>query len=324
MKVEIIIILGLLIGVENLWAFEKKIHPNISIQRDFLKKPDFKEEVDIIKSEVDIELFFTQNSKLTIYPIQEYNLSSEKGKFKFRKAYIAFLIKEIYCGIGKQPIIWGVGRGKNPTNYIKEIQLLKKQREPEVSEEGINSCMLTFPIKDFTVESIVPFSNDSSVAIRAKTFLWNTDFSLSIYKSKNKLKVGGDFERGIGDLFGLYIESSFKDTNNYQHLIGISRVLSAGHKSIIDLEYSTSKSEGKKEDYVFTQIIFSPREDISLFNLLLFDLDKEITFFMPKLSYYLKRIEFAVTGTFKIKGNREYVDYFPFDHIITTKIIYYF
>ncbi len=323
MKIKIIIILGFLIWVGNLWAFEKKIYPNISIQRDFLEKSDFKEKSDIIKSEVDIELSFTRNSKLTIYPLQEYNLSSKEDKFRLRKAYIAFLIKEIYCGIGKQPIIWGVGRGKNPTNYIKEIQLLKKQREPEVLEEGINSFILTFPIKDFTVESIVPFSNDS-LAVRAKTLWGNTDFSLSFYKSRNELKVGSDFERGIGDLFGLYLESSFKDAKNYQYLMGISRVLSTAHKSIIDLEYSTSESEGKKEDYVCSQITFSPREDISLFNFLLFDLDKKITFFMPKLSYYLRRIELAITSTFKIKDNKGDVDYFPFDHIITTKIIYYF
>ncbi|MDI6704058.1 MAG: hypothetical protein QME40_05265 [bacterium] len=324
MKVKIIIILGLLIGVENLWAFEKRIYPNISIQRDFLKGPDFKEKVDIIKLEVDMELFFTKNSKLTIYPIQEYNLSSKKGEFKFRKAYIGFLIKEVYCGIGKQPIIWGVGRGRNPTNYIKEIQPLEKQMEQDVSQEGIDSFMLTFPIKGFTVENIVPFSNSSSFAMRAKTFLWDTDFSLSFYKYKDRLKVGGDFERGIGDLFGLYMESSFKDTKNYEGLIGISRSLSSVHKSDIDLEYFISQSGDKKEDYVFTQVTFSPREDISLFNLLLFDLDKRITFFMPKLSYYLERMEFAVISTFKIKDNKEYVDYFPFDYIITTKITYYF
>jgi len=318
----IILLIFFMIKFYNIaWSLEKELYLSTSIQRDFLKIGNFKKHSDIVKVWIDSRLFPTEDLQIVVYPMLKYNISDEKLDFNFRKFYLALSWNDIYLSIGKQVIIWGVARGKNPTNYLMPLQLFDKQREPEFSLEGIESFMIEFPIQKFTVESVFTDFNYFENATRIRTFLWDTDLSFSFNINKKGIRIGCDFEKDFHELFGLYGEYAVKNfEDDYEFVIGISKVIPYFKRSTIDFEYQKSVLKNNNEDTLNIQLNISPSEEFSFLYLSSYDINKNILYLMSKFSYYLGKMELTLVTTFKF-GNK---DNFPFKYMISPKIIYYF
>jgi len=300
MKIKkfLFLIFFLLNEVANADAFNIKYSNELEYRHLILRENNFKDSQNEISNLSEIEFRYKNCLKILSNYIYEYNFSSEKEKSHFTKAYIAFLIKDLYIGAGKQLINWGVGRGKNPTNFLKDVEISEKKMKEEALQKGTKCFILTFPIKEFNIESIIPWEKTKKFAAKSSTFIFNTDLSFSLFLSGKNKFYGFDFERPIfKDLFSFYFESSFKDINKYQYLFGISRRLPFLTDCKIDLEYF-SKIEEKKliEDYILLFLNILIREDIRILNCFIFSPQKNFISFMPKVDYSLEGWGFRNLG----------------------------
>jgi len=343
-----LIILSFLI-TDFVWAVEVgfkegKNHTAVSINRDYLKGDNFSAHNDTARMWSDIELswdidnaILTNNElswrriadiKLAAYPIMDYNLTKGEAEFSLRKGYVATRIKNTYISIGKQTIIWGVGKGANPTNYLMKLQLFDKQRSPELSLEGIECLMVEFPVKNVSIETVFQHPEEIENATRFKTFVWDTDLSFSFYTNKDRPQVGLDFEKDLHGWFGIYGELAMntKDVDkDYQFVAGISKVIPYFSRSNIDFEYQQNNFKNKDREEIFTiQTLISPMEELSFLSLISYFSNKDVTLSMVQASYTIgKKVELLVTSTFK-SNNVEDPEFFPFNYIISPRVIYYF
>jgi len=317
---------------------KREIDNSISIEQDYLEGKDFSDQSTTLRlwSDIDVSWEIKKHDidtkiadmKLVLYPLLEYNLTDKKDKLNLRKGYGAILFKETYISIGKQPILWGVAGGINPTNYLMRLNLFDKQRTPELALEGIESLLIEFPIKDITVETVFARSDEGAKSIknatRFKTFVWDTDLSLSFYRDtdKNNTTIGGDFVKDIHGWFNLYGELAYKDIqDDYQFVAGITKFIPYLPKSSLSLEYAKDNTKEKKDEYFTLQVLISPGEELSLVSLTSYYLEKDVILSMTRIGYYIGKAELTVTFTFRLKDE---VDDFPFKYIISPKIIYYF
>lgn len=317
-----------------------KENTSISIDRQYIKGELFSEHRDAIRAWSDIELSWEvgrtvlsdegltwtdiAHLKVVLYPVLDYSLNDHKTKEIFRKAYAAMQMKNTYVAIGKQPIIWGVGKGTNPTNYLMQLNTFDKQREPEIPLEGVDSMLIEFPVKDITVETVFASPKSIKNATRFKAFAWDTDLSISFFTAEDEKKIGGDFERDFHGLFGLYGEYAAGNVrDNYQYVAGVSKVIPFFTRASVNLEHQRGDIKERKENVSTLQLFLSPREEVSLLSITSYDWDKAVTLSMIRIGYSIGRGEFAVVGTFKPNG-KEGVDSFPFEYTIQSKFIYYY
>lgn len=284
----------------------------------------------VVSEKEDLSWTKLGDIKLVLFDILSYsringNTTSETST---RKAYGAIRVKNIYMAIGKQPIIWGVAKGVNPTNYLQRFTAVDKQIEPEISLEGVRSLVIEFPIKNFTMETI--FANpDHAVqnATRFKTFAWDTDLSFSFFidNDEDKIgnKIGGDFETDFHGLFGLYGEyaaGNIKD--DYEFVGGISKVIPFFIRSSVNLEYQQGNIKAKKESTYTLQLSLLPMEELSLLSVVTYDQNTKVMFGLARIGYTIGRGEFALVSTYKLNDKDNVAS--PFEYIIEPKLIYYF
>jgi len=322
---KLIIFIIIILQYSYLNAEEYKFSPSIILEHNIIKVKDGGEKESIFKIELPTKLFYNR-LELSVYPIVEYNLSQQKYKDRFRKAYLSYLIGDsIYIGVGRQPIIWGVGRGKNPTNFLKNLKLLEKYQKPYVVEEGTDCVIVTLSKEDFSLENICSFSKSfkdiDAYALKLKGVFNNWDIALPFYIDlKNKeTRFGFDLEGDIGGLFNLYSEVAFhKRLENYQGIVGLSKLLSLTYNINIDIEYFNAKDE--KERYIYLQLSAYPTEEFRGLFILGYDEIEKNIFFMPNISlYFIKNIEVGFIPTFYLNNNNR-----PFEHIITGRFTYWF
>lgn len=311
---RLLIIIVIILQGTSLDAEELKVHPQLSLERTVIKTEEADEVVDTFRVEVDTGLLY-RGMKVVAYPVVERNLQEGEDDLRFRKAYIAYQpIEGIYVSVGRQPILWGVGRGRNPTNFIRELALLERQQRPYLLEEGVDSALLTVSYKDIALENVVSFSKflraADAYSVRCKALLNNWDTSLSFYtrlKGEDP-KVGITTEGDIRGLFNLYSEVAF-DTGpkDCQYLIGLSRLLSVSLRSNLDIEYL----KGANEEIVFLQLSLFPMEELSGLFIASYDITKRWTYLLPRLNLYLGRyIEMTFVPTFYLKHDS------PFEYTI--------
>ena len=299
---------------------EDRYHVTYSRQKEFLKGEHFSDEIDTDKLWWDARIQTTENIHFFFYPILTRNLDSEEVvTLKTIRGYTAINIENLYVGIGKQPIVWGVGRGRNPTNYFMNIQPFDKQRTPEVALEGIKSYRVEYSPGDSTLELVITDDGTHTSAIRAKTFQFNTDMSLSFFKKDEASRIGGDFETNIKGEFLLYSEASAKNQDDWDGLVGVERTLTSFNKSNVNLEYYYDERLKKKE--INGGIYLQPTEEVSIISSISHDINQNVSLWMTRLGYSWKKFEFVVTPIFKIKHGEKDVVSFPQERIIAAQVI---
>jgi len=295
-------------------------HVTYSRQKEFLKGENFSNEMDTDRLWWDARIKATENIHLFFYPILTRNLDDkEVVKLKTIREYVAINIENLYVGIGKQPIIWGVGRGRNPTNYFMNIQPFDKQKNPEVALEGIKSYLVEYSPGASTLELVVADDDTHTSAIRAKTFLFNTDLSLSFFKKEKAFGMGGDFEADVKGEFLLYLEASADDQGNWDGLIGLDKTLTLFNKSNVNLEYYYDRRLKEKE--INGGIHLQPTEEVSVTSSISHDINQNVSLWMMRLGYSWKKFEFVVTPIFKIKHGAKDIKSFPQERIITAQVV---
>ena len=302
---------------------EDRRHVTYSRQKYFLKSEHFSNEIDTDRLWWDARIQATENIHFFFYPILTRNLDNEEAvTLRTIRSYTAINIENLYVGIGKQPIIWGVGQGRNPTNYFMNIQPLDKQKSQEVALEGILSYLVEYSSQGSTLEMVIADDKTHASAIRAKTFLFDTDMSLSFFRKDGASRMGGDFETDIKGEFLLYSEASAKDQDNWDGLIGVKRTLTSFNKSNIYLEYYYDGRLKKKE--INGGIYLQPTEEVSVLSSVSHDINQNVSLWMTRLGYAWEEFEFVVTPLFKVKHGEKDIESFPQERIITAQVIAHF
>lgn len=308
----ILVLIFLIVLSAKKFAFScdwvERFRLNSSIQKDFLKGKDSTDEMELGKIWADLKISIVENWNYFLYPDFEYKFDDKEGKTKFRRDYFTVNFENFYIGVGKQPVMWGVGRGRNPTNYLMQLKLFDKQKEPELALEGIHSIILDYSPGDYTIEAVKgkdEIDGKTAYSFRLKTFLWNTDISFSLLEKDKLSKIGGDFERDICGLFGFYGESSGKNRENWEYLIGLDKTITIFNKSNANLEYYHLNSKDSKQKEIDFQIALYPTEELSVISLLSYDIDKKVNLWTERIGYYVGKIEFVLLSTFKFEYDEE-------------------
>lgn len=321
---------------------EGRIRGNVVIDRAYTKGDGFTKKQDTLRGLLELEgvweigkyrLFQGEPSwqefakiKLVDSETVEHNLTMGKTHSEVRKRYGALRFKEVYLGIGKQPIVWGVARGVNPTNYLLNLELFEKHIAPEFPLEGINSVLIESSVQEVTIESVFtdlePFRN----ATRFKTFAWDTDLSLSfLIDEEGKNRIGGDFERDFYGLFGLYSEIAIGSLeNNYQVVTGVSKALPYFNRSIVDFEYLKGESPVEKLSAYTARLSLLAKEDFSLLTLVSLDDVRHITRSMIRMGYSWGKTEFTILALYNVDNNKSDYNVVPFKYLIFPMVIRYF
>ncbi len=301
-------------------AKDYRVYSSFSFQHFFAKIQETKERENSLNIELDTELVY-KNLKIEGCPIARYVLSKGEDHYRFKKASIAYLINEnIYISLGRQPVIWGVGRFQNPTNFLKKLKFLQKQQQPEVMEEGIDSALLTFSHNDTSLENGLFFSKflkeTDAYASQLKTLLFNWDVSLCFYRhlKDKESKFGFNLEGDLKGFCNLYSEAAFSK-NVSQWLIGGSKLLSIDSQTGVSIEYFL----GDKRKSIFSlQLNSSSSEEISGFLILSYDVKEKHTYLMPKISLFLIKNAEVILAPFFCFGQER-----PFDYKITGEVKYW-
>lgn len=265
-----------------------------------LKYQQIKEDKTKFKTRTILTSDFKYKDFFKIYldSISEYNLSDERYKHNLPKAYLAFLLKDVYIGFGKQLIIWGSGRNSNPSNFVQEFQEYERIRKEEVFQEGVESLLVNLPIKSLNFEGVIP-KKGLDFALKSSGFIFDADVGISMAKDKEKIYKGFSFERPISDLFILYTEGAFYETKDkYKYLVGIERDFLMGYKDRLNLglEYSREKIQEKSIDVLSSSISLFKQENLQALNFLIYSLDGNFASYLGKFEYRFELWDLDIIG----------------------------
>ncbi len=266
--------------------------------------------------------------KLVDDMVIEAGFPDRKSGITERNLYGSIRLKETYFAIGKQPILWGVAKGKNPTRYFMQRSAFDKQREPEIPLVGVEAAVIGFPIKAvsfetvFSKEPVLGASDDFKNATRFKGVVWDTDLSVSFLAAKGENKIGGEFNRAIRGGLGLYGEVAAGNIKEeYQWIGGISQVIYSFARSSIYLENERSHIKGKRENNLLLGLSLSPMEPVSLLTLVSYDYNTKAIFSMMRMRYSIRVGEVVLLGTVRSYGKE---DKMQSEYAIQPQFIYYF
>ncbi len=214
-----------------------------------------------------------------VYP-DEDKVSSFSIMQNLDRFYFSMNIGFADLYVGRQSISWGSGKIFNPTDVIVPFNFNELDTE---DKRGVDAIRLRIPTGSLSeVDFGFVFSKDfkfenSSVFLRTKFFVLNTDVSLLFMYLKESFLIGFDLTRAIGGA-GFWIEASYFSPNtfsdfkksekdNLRFVVGIDYNFSFGVYAFMEYYHNTN---GYMPDYDYTDFYQS-----KMFN-------NESVFFMAK------------------------------------------